>query len=175
MAFQTAVAFGQGYGIPGELYDSSPHRAMSSVLNTTDPTNNVFGRVATYIAGVDEQVTMGGTGAFAGFLVNPKNHVTPGVGGNAFSPTLTLPNGETASFLTMGRIFVVLPASAAIGDYVFYNNTTGVLTTLAPGTTPVTGTTFANAIVTRFNVVYPDAGAVPGLAVIEVTQMTTNP
>lgn len=176
MVFQTGVAFEMGYGIPGEFYDNSPHRALPYIIQSTDPTTNIFGNVGTISTTADNVVQMGGLGAFAGFLVDPKNHVTAGTAaGGSFAPNLTLPNGETAAFLTMGRIYVQLPASANVGDRVYYNNTTGALTTLAPGTQALTGTTYAQAIVIKFDVNYPDVGAVPGLAVIEVTPQNQLP
>ena len=36
-------------------------------------------------------------------------------------------------------MFVNLPAAAANGDFVYYNDTTGVLATAAPGTTAPSG------------------------------------
>ena len=50
----------------------------------------------------------------------------------------------------MGTIFVTLPAAAAIGDYVIFDNTSGAISTIAPDAVLPNGQTFANAMVDYF-------------------------
>jgi structural protein gp24 len=174
MAFQTTVNLVSGAGVPGDFYSDSPRICESFILNSVSALNNVFGRAFTKIAGADNQgqAQVGNpttTGVFAGFLVNPKGSVNYGILGNALAPTLVLPNESQAELLTMGTIFVTLPAAAAIGDYVYFDNTTGALTTQAPGSAPLSGTSFAFAEVDFFAV------AAAGLAVITVKQYPAVP
>jgi hypothetical protein len=64
----------------------------------------------------------------------------------------------------MGSYWVTLPGAAAIGDWVIYDQTTGAIDTVTPGTSLPMGKSWGNAIVDYFTV----SGA--GLAVI-----TMNP
>jgi hypothetical protein len=163
MAFQSAVQILQGVGVPGELYDDSPVIAATYTLNSVLPAYNVIGSTA-YTVQSQGFVQAGSGGAFgyAGILVDPKVYALYGVGGQPLAPSLVLPNNGIAELLTMGTIFVILPAAANIGDWVIFDNTTGALSTVAPLTSLPSGKSWANAIVYLYNV----TGA--GLAVIQV-------
>lgn len=161
MAFQSTVAFLQGAGVPGEIYLDDPHRAQSYILQSASSPLNIIG--STVFTVVSQGIARaGGTGAFAGFLVDPKQYALMGAGGIPLNPSLTLPNGTQADILSMGTIFVTLPAAAAIGDVVIYDNTTGAISTQVPGAGLPVGSSYANATVRVATV----AGA--GLAIITV-------
>jgi hypothetical protein len=161
MGFQTTVARLSGFGVPGELYTDSPTRAQSYILQSTTSSLNIIGATAYTV--VSEGIAQaGGTGVFAGFLIDPKQYALFATGGQTLVPSLTLPNNTQADLLTMGDIVVTLPGAAAIGDYVIFNNTTGVISTITPATPVPGGSTFANAYVNFYTV----SGA--GLAVITV-------
>lgn len=162
--FQQTVGVTQGFSVVGEIYADSPVRCQTYTIDSTDPANNVFGRVFTKTAATQGYAEAGGTGVFAGFLVNPKNSASFGtVAGGTLAPTLTLPNESIAQILSMGTIVVSLPDVANVGDYVYYDLLTGELTTQAPESAPLVGTAFANAVVDYFEV------TAAGLAVIKVT------
>jgi len=167
MPFQSTVNFVQGFGVIGELFDSGPVRAEPFIVNSADATNNVFGRAFTVVSqGIVQAGNPGGTAVFAGFLVNPKGSTTSGTAaGGSLAPTLTLPNQSNVEILSMGSIIVTLPGAANIGDLVIYNNTTGILATIAPGGSVPGGSSLAPAIVDRFSL------SAAGLAVIRVTQV----
>ncbi len=150
MSFQQTVFINQGFGVPGELFTDSPYIALPYTIDTTShPEYNIIG--ATCCTVVSQGFcTAGGTGVFAGFLVDPKDVALFGAGGIPLNPTLTVPNFTLVECLTMGTIIVTLPASAAIGDYVVYDTTTGAISTITPSTPLASGTAFANAIVTYF-------------------------
>lgn len=167
--FQASIGLAMGAGIPGELFNDGPRRCKTATLVSASAANNIFGSVFTYASQFTAQAGSGGARGFAGFLVGPKEQALYGTSAGTLNPSLTLPNNIQAELLYMGSIFVQLPAAANIGDYVFYNNTTGLLTTLPPGTTPVTGTTFANAVVDFFDI------SAAGLAVITVSPNISNP
>lgn len=164
MTFQTTVALQQGFGVPGELFNDSPWRSQSYILNTTShPEYNIIGATCCTITsqGIAQA---GGTGIFAGFIVDPKVYALEGtIAGGTLAPTLTLPNYTQVELLTMGSIVVTLPAGAAIGDVVIFNQTTGAISTQTPNSALPSGYSYANAVVDYFTV------AAAGLAVITVT------
>jgi hypothetical protein len=167
MALQTTVYAAQGFGVVGEVYDDSPLRAQPFTLVSALASYNVFGRGFSVTSqGVANAGNTAGTQKFAGILINPKAHALFGDGTGPLNPALVLPNQAVADLCTMGQVVVALPGVAAIGDLVCYNNTTGVLTTIAPSANLAVGTSFAFATVTRFT-----PAAVNGiyLAVIELS------
>lgn len=170
MGFQSTVSLQQGFGVPGELYTDSPWRAQSFTLESADATYNVIGATAYTITsqGIAEAGSGGALG-FAGILANPKDQSLVGTGGDPLAPTLVLPNEAQAELVTMGTMVVTLPAPAAIGDYVLFDNTTGALETMAPSGTLPGGKSFANALVDYYTV----TGA--GLAVITISPALVIP
>ena len=162
MAFQSTVSLAQGFGVPGELFTDSPYIAAPYTIYTAShPEYNIIGATCCTVSS-QGFCQAGGTGVFAGFLVDPKDQALFGAGGVPLNPTLTVNNYSVVECLTMGTIIVTLPAAAAIGDYVVYNTTTGAISTITPSTPLASGTAFANALVALYTV----SGA--GLAVIQV-------
>ena len=170
MGFQKSVYSDQAIGIPGTLYDNSPLRALSYILNSVSAVYNNVGATAMTVAsdGV-AQAGSGGAGGFAGILANPEIQALFGAGGVPLNPNLTLNNGVVAACVTMGRLFVILPDAANIGDLVVYDNTTGALSTVAPGAGLPVGTTFAQAQVIRYTL------SAAGVAVIEIDPSLVAP
>lgn len=167
---QSQVYLNQGTGVYGELYDNSPSRVRSLILRSASSSYNVFGRAFTWVAGQDGVVQAGGSGVFAGYLVNPKQHASYGTtAGGPLAPTLTLPNEVVADILNMGCIFALLPATASVGDLVVYNTTTGVLATVAPGDPIPGGSSYGYATVDQFPVINA------GIAIIRVTDVPAIP
>lgn len=175
--FQATVSNNIGFGIPGELYLEGPLRAQPGVLNTTAADNNVVGRAftvrddgtASFETSADPQpmeMQAGaptGTPVFGGILANPKIYASLGTtAGGTLAPTLTLPNGVVAEFVVeTAGIIVQLPAAFAIGDWIYFTNATGVLTSTAPGASaPANSTRVPGGRVVYFE------SAAAGLAVI---------
>ena len=164
--FQSAINITLGFGIPGELIVDGPQRV--DVL-TLDATGGSIGYAFTK-SNTTNVATMGGvptpgTNVFAGILVNPKVYASFGApGGNPLDPTMYLPGNSQGEFLTMGTIVVTVIGSANIGDLIQYNNTTGVLSAVAPGGTVTAGNTFIpNCVVWN----YPTTST--GLTAIRIT------
>lgn len=129
MAFQSTVANQMGYGVVGEFAFEGPVRAQPYTLESDDATYNVFGRAFTIVS--EGVAKAGGTGVFAGLLVNPKEHALSGTtAGGTLAASLALRNEELASLATMGEVIVAVPGNCALGDKVTYNQTTGVLGTV---------------------------------------------
>lgn len=166
MSFQSSVFINQGFGVPGEQYSDGPWRAQSFSINSASAAYNIIGATMCSVTsqGFCAAGNSGGTAPFAGLLVDPKNVALFGTGGIPLAPTLTVPNFTQVECATMGSYIVTLPASAAIGDWVIYDNTTGAISTVTPGTSLPMGKSWGNAIVEYFTV----SGA--GLGVI-----TMNP
>jgi hypothetical protein len=167
---QSQVYMNQSAGVPGELFNDSPTRAQAFILESEDADNNVFGRAFTVVAGENGIAQAGGTGVFAGFLINPKAHASYGTSaGGPLAPTLTLANEVVADILNMGTLFVTLPAAASVGDLVIFDQDTGELETISPGDDLPDGFGFAHAVVDYYNV------TAAGIAVITVTDVPPIP
>jgi len=165
MPFQNTVALQMGFGVPGEIYANAPRVSSSWTLNSASP--NIFGYAFSVLSQGFAQVgNPGGTAVFAGILVNPKGSASYGApGGAPLSPTLTLANFSQGELATEGSFVVTLPAAAAIGDVVIYDETTGALSTIAPGVSLPSGKLYANAYVWYYTV------AAAGLAVIKMQEV----
>lgn len=142
-------------GIPGEQAFDGPVRALSALLDTTTEANNVFGRAFTYNDESVESVQAGGTGLFAGLMINPKIYLLD---------VEYAYNGTQAEFGFMGEWFVQLTTTGGtIGDPIYFVNATGELGhgTAAAGQTQIEG-----AVISRHNV----SPETPTLAVVRLTQ-----
>src|ERR1700733_6207797 len=150
MGFQSTVSINMGFGVPGELFTDSPYQSQPYTIYTSaSAAYNIIGSTCCTVTS-QGFCEAGGTGVFAGFLVDPKDVALFGTNGIPLNPTLTVPNYTQVECLTMGTIVVQLPAAAAIGDYVVYNTTTGAISTITPSSVLASGTAFANAIVSFF-------------------------
>lgn len=155
MAIQTAVSNTIISGIPGEISHDGPTRVLTATLNTATEANNVFGYAFTYDDEAIESVEAGGTGLFAGIMINPK--------ANAINSAYAR-NASVGEFLFMGEVYVALTTTGAtIGDLVYFVNATGAL---GHGTAGAGQTQIAGAVVSRHNV----SAETPTLAVIRLTQ-----
>ena len=121
-------------GIPGEFSRSHGQESRGAILASATEANNVVGRVVNTVTGNDLNVGVSANGNFAGILASPKTSVRPSLDAQAF-----LPNETQVEVAERGFIFVSLPAAAAIGDFVYYSDTTGELATAAPATTAPAG------------------------------------
>lgn len=147
MAFQSTVNIYNALGIPGDLAFDGPMRAAPYNLFSSAVPNKV-GYAFTVTAGANPDTVggsplagtakVGGTGVFAGILVNPKAYALLGSSSNALAPSLTLPDYAIGELLTMGMIYASLPGPANVGDLVTYDPLTGALNSIAP-TTAFTG------------------------------------
>lgn len=171
MSYQSSVFQFQASGVQGEIYSDYPVGSDAYVINSASAANNIFGNACSIVTTTQGQVKMGNSdGApFAGFLIFPKAQASFGTSGQPLAPTLAVPNGTVVDVLNLGMIWVFLPAAAAIGDLVIYDNVTGALSTITPTTTLPSGKSFANATVQ----IYPVTQA--GLAVIRVTTVPVPP
>lgn len=168
MTLQSTVRFDQTFGIPGEIRHDGPVRAQPGFINSSDPTNNVFGRVFTRLTGNPawRAGNPDGLGVEFGILADPKLAAAFGTAaGGPLAPTLTIPNNATATILTMGFVTVVTLTAATLGDIVRFVKATGEISVTDPGAAAdPTKSDLPGAFVERF-----PQPSVPGLVEIRLT------
>lgn len=145
MPFQSVVNVELGFGIPGTWFDDAPQRAQPSTLVSASATYNVVGATAYTVTTADPGdgsasliAAAGGSGVFAGILMNPHVYATSGPTTGALNPTMTLPNQFMGELALTGTAIVTIPGPANIGDLVAYDLTTGQLISY-PAQTVFTG------------------------------------
>lgn len=167
MTLQSTIRFDYGFGVVGESRKHGSRRAKPGFIVSADATQNVVGRAFTQVK-TGGAVSAGGTGVFAGLLANPKQYAGRGTAtGGPLAPTLTLPNNVEAEFVEADYAFVVQMSNAnvAIGDYVVFAQSTGILTSVTPGAAlPANSTQIHGAVVN--DLPQPTAG---GLCTISLT------
>ncbi len=124
----------QSSGVPGEFSRSHNQESRGAIINSATEANNVVGRVVMTITGQQHNVAVAGNGNFAGILACPKTSIRPSLSAQAF-----LPNESQVEVAERGFLWVNLPAAAEDGDFVYYNDTTGVLATAPPATSAPSG------------------------------------
>jgi hypothetical protein len=137
---QTAVNFNIPVGIPGEIAYDVPLNAQVRLIHSGGVNPNVFGYAyteSTYVAPTGtnqapQSATVGGTGVFAGILLQPKAASSAGGTTGSLSTTFNLLEDSYGTLGTQGAFFVNVSSACAIGDHVSYDTTTGSLATVAP-------------------------------------------
>lgn len=123
MAIPKSVANGLISGVVGEISHAGPIRAVSAILSSADEKLNIFGLAYTYKDDSVESVQVGGKGAFAGIMINPKAYRIEEVFAR---------NGTQGEFLTMGEVFVELKEVAGkINAPVVFDEADGSLSSKA--------------------------------------------
>ena len=145
--FQSTVNIWSALGVVGDMAFDGPLRAEPYNL-FSNGTPNIIGNAFTVSSGANADPSgnsalagtaqVGGTGQFAGILVNSKDYASYGTTSGALNPTITLPDYSIGFLATMGYFFVNLPGPANVGDLVTYDPLTGNLNSIAP-TTKFTG------------------------------------
>jgi hypothetical protein len=139
---QTSVTIFNALGIPGDLAFDGPIRAKPYNLYSAGVAN-VIGHAFTVTAGGNPNpasaagnagnAKVGGTGVFAGILVNPKEYPLRGTTtGGPLAASLVLPDYSIGDLLSMGEIFVNLPGPAETGDLLTYDIVTGAIDSVTP-------------------------------------------
>lgn len=95
----------------------------------------------TVVSGTDNKAQVGGTGAFAGLLVNPSEYVKDGLGA-----TMIVENNTVGQLCTMGHVNVKSLTEVAVGYVAAYDKTSGEISGYASaGSIPATSAQIANA------------------------------
>lgn len=145
MSLQSAVNIYNALGIPGDVAFSGPIRSQPANIDSNGSEPNVIGYAYTITAQSNPDpvgdapnaitAQVGGTGTFAGILINSKEYASFGTTAGPLEPTLNLPDNSLGELMFMGEVYVEIPGAAVIGDLVYYDNTTGALGTVSPNVT----------------------------------------
>lgn len=115
----------------GEFYSNQPQRTRTGILNSASVAHNIPGRVVRYKKDDSDLVGVSRPGAVAGILGFPKS-----VTRQTLASPQTLDNGQIVEVIQQGYVIVTLVkkpnASANIGDWVYFNDQDGSLTSFAP-------------------------------------------
>jgi hypothetical protein len=109
----------------------SPYRAAQARAVVSDPVVNKIGYA--YTENGDGTVACGGTGAFLGIGMIPKEYASKGQALDPLAPTFEVPDGTTMTIGTDGAIFVYVDDDWEIGDQVLFAQATGAIAGLARG------------------------------------------
>lgn len=153
--FQQTININQPLGYAGELAFSGPTRALPYNLVST-PQVNAIGNAFTVVNGANPDpaagsanagtAKVGGTGVFAGILVNPKEYASFGGVAGPLAATYNLPENAIGILMTMGIILVnISNTTASVGDLVYFDQTTGALTSV-PEFASFTGVVATNTL-----------------------------
>jgi hypothetical protein len=142
-SFQSTVNIWSAAGVVGELAFDGPLRvAPYNLFSNGVP--NLVGNAFTVTGGGNPDPSgnsalagtaqVGGSGLFAGILVNPKEYASYGTTGTngPLNPTMVLPDYSIGSLATMGFFWVNLPGPANVGDLVTYDPLNGNLNSVPP-------------------------------------------
>jgi hypothetical protein len=119
---QTAVNQYQVLGVPGEFADDSPSRVApySCLANSTaQPTVGYAFTQGT----ADNEAIVGGTGAFLGVLVEPKQYANYA----NLNPTMAVNPGTNGEICSMGHIFVTSLTEVKPNYVAAFDNATGAI------------------------------------------------
>jgi hypothetical protein len=122
MAFQSTVNKALPLGVVGEYADDSPHRETGYILRKNSTIMPKVGCAFTY-GSTDDQAVIGGTNAFAGVLVGPKEYANY----KDLTANLELPDGVQGGLCTFGHVYVVSGTSFAPGYVAAFNTSTGAI------------------------------------------------
>ena len=115
----------------------------------------VIGRAFTVSPSDNKVVIPGGTGVFAGILVDPKAYPHFGTAGSPLAPTLQLPAGVIGGICSFGHILVTVKSAVSVGYQAEYNNTTGEISGVAADASADSGYT----LIPHSEFIFQDAGA----------------
>lgn len=126
MAFQTSVNKYQVIGVHGEFADDSPSRTAPYALVANSTVQPAVGCVFTQ-GTADNEAKVGGSGAYLGVLVEPKQYAN--LNGD-LSATTNVKAGTNGEICSMGHIFVKSPTAFAPGYLAEYEPATGVISAI---------------------------------------------
>lgn len=166
MSVQKTVNTKLAFGLPGEFYDDTPRRNRTYKLANNAAAVPTVGYAFTATANEGE-AQPGGTGAFAGILVNPKEQVLRG----GLTPSLALTQGAIGTLCSFGHVIVVVAAAVTETSLPVYNTSTGAISGVAADATSA-GSGYAFIPNAKF--VFHSAAA-GGLAVLELNGFANAP
>ena len=139
MAVQSEINPTLGFGVVGEIQDSTPNVVDTYIVSGTGA------KVAyAFTSTVEGKAVVGGTGIFVGIACNPKAYANYN---GDLSPNVDLKEGTIVELLTKGRILLNVGGAGAIGDGIYFVNATGAIGT---GTATTGQTQIAGAEIVKY-------------------------
>lgn len=126
MAFQTSVNQYQVIGVHGEFADDSPSRVTPYSCLANSSAQPKVGCVFTQGTN-DNEAKVGGSGAYLGVLVEPKQYANYN---GDLSATLAVNPGTNGEICSMGHIFIKSPTAFKPGYLAEYEPATGVISAI---------------------------------------------
>lgn len=126
MALQKTVNKYQTLGVPGEFADDSPSRVAPYSCLANSSAQPTVGYAFTQ-GSADNEAKVGGTGAFLGVLVEPKQYANYA----NLSASLAVNPGTNGEICSMGHIFVKSGTSFAPGYVAAFATATGAINAYA--------------------------------------------
>lgn len=122
MTVQTSVNQYQVIGVPGEFADDSPSRVTPFSCLANESAQPTVGYAFTQGTN-DNDAVVGGTGAFLGVLIKPKQYANY----NNLTASLTVKPGTNGEICDMGHIFVKSATEVKPGYVAAFANSTGAI------------------------------------------------
>lgn len=123
---QTSVNQYQVLGVPGEFADDSPSRVTPFSCLANDTAQPTVGYAFTQ-GTADNEAVVGGTGAYLGVLVEPKQYANYA----NLAPSLQVNPGTNGQICDMGHIFVKSATEVKPGYVAAFNPATGEISGFA--------------------------------------------
>ena len=146
---QGTVNYQMALGKPGaQAFDMPPISSQVRFIHTGSDTN-VFGYAYTETSfsttqgsGVaPKSAQVGGTGVFAGILIQSDTASSSGVTGNPLGTNYKLADDSFGELANTGSFFIDVAAACNIGDDVIFSQATGRFATVTPGAAAGAGNT----------------------------------
>lgn len=166
MPFQKTVNTKLAFGLPGEFYDNTPRRCRTYKMAANGSALPTFGYACTATDNEGE-AQAGGSNAFAGILVNPKEHALRG----GIAPSMELTAGTVGTLCSFGHVIVTVTAAVTETSLPVYNTATGAISGVAAGSSSAG---MGNAFIPNAKFVF-HAAAAGGLAVLELNGFANAP
>jgi len=165
MAFQQTVNVLLNLGVPGDILLDEPSRIEVVTLAAAGALGQFFTKAnGTDLASPGGTITAGSI-VFGGIGVLSKDEPLFGsAAATPLNPNENIPANAQMALLSFGSCVVYIPNAWAVGDYLQYNTTTGVISTYSPSGSPSGGNAqIPNAVMTRFG------SAAAGLGIARLT------
>lgn len=119
---QTSVAQYQVLGVPGEFADDSPHRCAPYSCLANNGVAPTVARAFTQ-GTADNEAIVGGTGAFLGVLVEPKQYANYA----NLNASMEVNAGTNGEICDMGHIYIASPTAVKPGYVAAFDPATGII------------------------------------------------
>ena len=164
MTVQTTVNKFQVLGVPGEFADDSPSRVAPYSCLANESAQPTVGYAFTQGTN-DNEAKVGGTGAFLGILVEPKQYANYA----NLNASLVVKAGTNGEICDMGHIFVKSATEVKPGYVAAFANATGAISAYASAASiPETSTQIPGKFIKV-------SAAANGVAILELGSFTVTP